>query len=89
MARMQNTGMAMAKMAPIPKGLHCKDAIVWVNMTKKTYHESSDPYYGRTKHGQYMCKTAAEAAGYHAAGMKHSPKTMMKNAMPTPAPAYT
>jgi hypothetical protein len=88
MAGMQNTGM-MAKAAPIPKGLHCKDEIVWVNITKKTYHEPSDPYYGRTKHGQYMCKAAAEAAGYHAAGMHHSPKTMMKNAMPTPAPAYT
>jgi hypothetical protein len=87
MAGMQNTGM-MAKAAAIPKGLHCKGEIVWVNMKKKTWHEPSDPWYGRTMHGQYMCKAAAEAAGYHAAGMKHEPKAM-QGAMPTPAPAAT
>lgn len=85
MAQMQT--MAMAKAAPIPKGLHCKDEIVWVNTPKKTYHDPTDPWYGRTKQGQYMCKAAAVAAGNHAAGMHH-PK-MMKNAMPTPAPAST
>jgi hypothetical protein len=89
MSAMQNGAMPMGKAAVIPKGLHCTDGIVWVNMTKKTYHDPSDPWYGRTKHGQYMCKAAAEAAGYHVAGMRHSPKTMMKGAMPTPAPAST
>jgi hypothetical protein len=88
MGQMHNMAMPAAKAAPIPKGLHCKDEIVWVNTPKKTYHEASDPWYGRTKQGQYMCKAAAVTAGYHAAGMGHSPK-MMKNAMPTPAPAYT
>lgn len=87
MSGMQNS-MPMGKPAAIPKSLKCKGEIVWVNMTKKTYHAASDPWYGRTKHGQYMCKAAAIEAGYHAAGM-HSSKTMMKGAMPTPAPEYT
>ncbi len=81
--------LPLAKAAAIPRGLHCKGEIVWANTTKKTFHESGDPYFGRTKHGEYMCKAAAEAAGYHMAGMRHSSKTMMKGAMPTPAPAST
>lgn len=63
--------LPLAQMAPIPKKLTCKDAIVWVNTAKKSYHESGDPYYGRTKHGAYMCRAAADAAGYHMAGARH------------------
>ncbi len=42
---------------------------VWVNLKSKAYHEPGDPYYGTTKNGKYMCPSAAQAAGYHAAGM--------------------
>lgn len=62
--------LPMSELAPVPKGLHCKGDIVWVN--KKTYHEAGDPYYGRTKHGEYMCKAAADAAGDHLAGTRHT-----------------
>lgn len=41
---------------------------VWVNTKSKAYHEQSDPLYGHTKHGEYMCPSAAMAAGYHRAG---------------------
>jgi hypothetical protein len=41
---------------------------VWVNLKSKAYHEAGDPYYGKTAHGQYMCPSAATAAGYHLAG---------------------
>jgi hypothetical protein len=62
--------LPMSELVPVPKGLKCKhDMVVWVN--KKTYHESGDPYYGRTKHGEYMCKAAADAAGDHLAGTRH------------------
>ncbi len=40
---------------------------VWVNTKSKAYHEQGDPLYGHTKHGKYMCPSAATAAGYHLA----------------------
>jgi hypothetical protein len=64
-------GLPLAQAAPIPKGLHCKGDIVWANTNKKTYHREGDPYFGRTKHGEYMCEAAADAAGYHLAGSHH------------------
>jgi hypothetical protein len=85
----ETAAMPLAKAAPVPKGLNCKGDIVWVNTAKKTYHEAGDPYYGRTKHGEYMCKAAADAAGYHMAGMRHSPKSAKNNMMMTPAPYST
>jgi hypothetical protein len=85
----ETAAMPLAKAAPIPKNLNCKGDIVWANTAKKTYHEAGDPYYGRTKRGEYMCKAAADAAGYHMAGMRHSPKGAKNNMMATPAPAST
>jgi len=64
--------LPLSQQAPIPRGLNCKGDVVWVNTAKKSYHESGDPYFGRTKHGEYMCKAAANAAGYHLAGTRHS-----------------
>lgn len=46
---------------------------VWANTKSMTYHMMGDKYYGKTKHGKYMCASAAKKAGYHAAG------TMKKN----------
>lgn len=68
------SALPLATAALIPLSLKCKTTIVWVNTARKTYHESSDPYYGRTKHGEYMCKEAAEAAGDHLAGTRHPKK---------------
>jgi hypothetical protein len=41
---------------------------VWVNLNTKVYHEPSDPAYGKTKHGEYLCPSQAVAQGFHAAG---------------------
>lgn len=51
---------------------HCPgDTIVWANTGgSKAYHTSSDRYYGKTKHGAYMCQKEADQAGYHAAGSR-------------------
>jgi hypothetical protein len=44
------------------------DSVVWSSMSKsKAFHTASSKYYGKTKHGAYVCQGAATAAGYHAA----------------------
>ncbi|HZY98420.1 MAG TPA: hypothetical protein VFE36_02515 [Candidatus Baltobacteraceae bacterium] len=44
---------------------------VWVNTKTNVYHEPTDPMYGKTKHGKYMCPSAAKAEGDRPAGGKH------------------
>jgi hypothetical protein len=46
------------------------DPVVWVNTNTKVYHMKGDPYYGNTKHGQYECKSAADASGNHLSKQK-------------------
>jgi hypothetical protein len=42
------------------------NGMVWVNTESKVYHKSGR-YYGKTKQGQFMTESAAQAAGYRAA----------------------
>jgi hypothetical protein len=61
------------------------DPVVWENLSSsKVYHLQGDKYFGATKKGQYACKSAADAAGYHASGSKTSGTS---TATPTPAMA--
>ena len=48
---------------------HCpSDTVVWSTLSKsKSYHTASSKYYGKTKHGAYVCQKDATAAGFHAA----------------------
>jgi competence protein ComEA len=41
--------------------------MVWVNLDSKIFHREGDPWYGRTKHGQYMSEADAAKAGYREA----------------------
>ena len=44
---------------------HCpKDVVVWLNIPTGIYHEKGMRWYGRTKHGAYVCKKEADVAGY-------------------------
>jgi hypothetical protein len=42
------------------------DTVVWSTLSKsKSFHLASSKYYGKTKHGAYLCEKTATAAGYH------------------------
>jgi hypothetical protein len=49
------------------KGACGSDPIEWANTSSKILHASGDKYYGHTTHGAYVCQSAAQKAGYHAA----------------------
>jgi hypothetical protein len=41
---------------------------VWVNLKSRVYHEPDDPYYGKTRQGEYLCPSQAKGQGFHKAG---------------------
>jgi hypothetical protein len=44
---------------------HCpSDTVVWLNTNSGIYHLKGERWYGRTKHGAYVCKKEADAFGY-------------------------
>ena len=44
---------------------HCpSDVVVWLNTTSGIYHLKGERWHGLTKHGAYVCKKEADAAGY-------------------------
>jgi hypothetical protein len=47
---------------------HCpSDTVVWSSFSSShAYHLSASKYYGKTKHGAYICEKDAVAFGYHA-----------------------
>lgn len=64
---------------PIPANLSCPaNEIVWVNTSKHVYHYANDQYYGRTKHGTYMCERDAQREHDRAAGSKKGGSMMMQ-----------
>lgn len=43
---------------------HCpKDEVVWLNTNSGIYHEKGMRWYGRTRHGAYVCRKEADIAG--------------------------
>jgi hypothetical protein len=51
---------------------HCPgDTVVWANLAgSKAYHLSGNRYYGKTKHGAFMCRKEADQSGFHPAGRR-------------------
>jgi len=86
------SGTSPGEPAPVPSSLNCGAVQpVWVNERSHVYHEPADPLYGRTKHGEYMCPSAAIAAGYHKArgGHGHWKKNASGSTEYSPAPLQT
>lgn len=43
---------------------HCPhDTVVWLNTASGIYHLKGQRWYGRTRHGAYVCEKEADAAG--------------------------
>jgi hypothetical protein len=43
---------------------HCPaDSVVWLNVPTGIYHLKGERWYGRTKHGAYVCEKEADQAG--------------------------
>ena len=88
-AQRETAALPSQAIAPVPATLNCgEEKPVWANEHSKAYHFANDPYYGRTKHGEYLCLAQAQAKGYHAAGAMHrgSGKHHHGRAMPTATP---
>ena len=47
------------------------DPVVWGNLRSHAYHGRDDRLFGKTKHGAYLCQSAADRGGFHAAGQRH------------------
>jgi|SRR5271169_1687722 len=62
---------------------HCPgDTIVWANLAgSKAYHTSGNRYYGKTKHGAFMCQKDADQSGFHPAGSR-AHRTATKSTAP-------
>jgi hypothetical protein len=44
------------------------DVVVWSSFTgTRSFHLAKSKYFGKTKHGAYLCEKAALAAGFHQA----------------------
>lgn len=81
------TGNAWAQSASSAAQPSCApgDPVVWVNTHSGVYHMQGDRYFGKTKSGTYLCKSAADAKQYHAAsahGMKGPNSTSGATATP-------
>ncbi|MFC7477577.1 PsiF family protein [Dankookia sp. GCM10030260] len=46
------------------------DPVVWANPGSQIFHAAGTQFYGKTADGGYMCRAAAEKAGYKLAGGK-------------------
>jgi hypothetical protein len=62
-----NASHAASSPAPAP-ALSCNgESPVWVLRGPKVYLVSDDRLYGKTRHGQYLCLSQAQAEGYQPA----------------------
>jgi len=56
-----------AASAPVTAQVPPSPGMVWANLDTKIFHRQGDPWYGKTKHGQFMTEADAVKAGYREA----------------------
>ena len=56
-----------AASAPVTAQVPPSPGMVWVNLDTKVFHRQGDPWYGKTKKGQFMTEADALKAGYREA----------------------
>jgi hypothetical protein len=56
-----------AASAPVTAQVPPSPGMVWVNLETKVFHRQGDPWYGKTKKGQFMTEADAVKAGYREA----------------------
>jgi DNA uptake protein ComE-like DNA-binding protein len=56
-----------AASAPVTAQVPPSPGMVWVNLETKVFHRQGDPWYGKTKKGQFMTEADALKAGYREA----------------------
>ncbi|MFY9823836.1 MAG: helix-hairpin-helix domain-containing protein [Thermoanaerobaculia bacterium] len=56
-----------ATSAPVTAQVPPAPGMVWVNLDTKIFHRQGDPWYGKTKKGQFMTEADAVKAGYREA----------------------
>lgn len=77
--------------ADAPVAVRCAsgDPVVWLNTETKVYHLSGSRYYGKTKHGKYLCRTEAAKAGARLAKSEGATTKAAGTSVETPEPDAT
>jgi hypothetical protein len=65
----------LVTVSPPPAKVPPSPGMVWANPETKIFHSPGDPWYGRTKNGQWMTQADAVKAGYQPAKPGFKPKT--------------
>lgn len=73
LAKHHATPAPTASGAPVSVTCAPGDPVVWVNLSSKVYHLPGSSFYGKTKHGKYLCKSDADKAGDRAAKAEGRP----------------
>ncbi len=63
----KTAGLATYKTEAEAKTSCAGDAVVWQARGSKVFHTAKSRYFGKTKHGAFVCEKAAMAKGLHAA----------------------
>jgi Helix-hairpin-helix motif len=65
----------LVTVSPPPAKVPPSPGMVWVNPDTKIFHRAGDPWYGRTRNGEWMTPADAAKAGYHEAKPAFKAKT--------------